>query len=245
MVHRDDTSNIRYVFVSQDPAVFYVKSMAERGLDLREGKAITQCFVHACKGVEWNAGGDQCPGAGSQGKLTERDVITYAANILGIEHFNPESGLVYWTHVMKCPPKYDNKEFKRDWVDSDEYCATHLESELSSIKSANYCVISIGKKSMLACADILGLSLGEKARNLKKKRVMIDGKSIEDWKSITYWHKYQIMTGDNLGVSDKFKDKKITFFAFTHSSGENARGSKLVQGINNNPGIIKRLYPLD
>jgi len=226
MIGRTDTTGIRYVFVSQDPALYWVKSKDDGGLALTSGDEISERFIKACKGEKTD-----------DGRVIKRGVFEYAGKLLDRTHFNPAGDDVYWSHVLRCPPKESNGEIRKDWKGAKKYCPGFLESELKAIESKRFCVVSIGRRSLRVCSKILDIPLKGRRKSLKKEGISVEGNGI------THWHRYQIEHQDSLGTSRRFEGKEITLFGFTHSSRANTSGKDLVADIMNGPGgLLKRLY---
>jgi hypothetical protein len=204
IIPRKDTSKIKYVFVSQDPAYYYINKGCP------DGNAIVERFLKTCK-LDDNKDKDiNKERIKIDGDLKKGNVFNLVPKLLGTNYlrFNPSKDEIYWTHILKCPPLNSNDEYYRDYMGGASYCIKHLKMELQNIKSDKFCVISIGKSSMVECAKILGINL--------------------PYNSIIKNEEYQITNNSPLGSAkaDWVGYKNIVQYAFIHPAARDPKSKK-------------------
>jgi hypothetical protein len=201
LIPRTETSNIKYVFVSQDPAHYYLedkclfkngRKSCSNGEEIRD-RIISVCNIKNCddKFIEMER-------ISAKNTFKKGNVFNLAARILQQDSFDLKGGNIYWTHVLKCPPIHNNYEFYEDYNNGASQCLNYLKLELQNIKSTQFSIITIGKAAMIECSKIIGVRLPTNS--------VIENQNM------------QLQNGNCLGIAngDWVKNRKIAMYSFVH-----------------------------
>lgn len=162
------TRNIKYVFVSQDPASFYTKP--ENSVKFPNSERIEDSFVKSAR----KEGEDGDYRMTKRGTPKKSNVLNLAARIIDRDSFDPSSDEVYWTHALKCPPlaprkskdatksnQGGNPSIIKDWPEATKCREEFLKNEFETIQSPGFTIVAIGGCAYGLCRDALGMAPGK------------------------------------------------------------------------------------
>lgn len=202
LIKRKGTANVRFVFVSQDPAVHYVKKIDEGGASLSNGEEVRKLFTATCLSPNHSSTDGKDIYSRTEGTPSERKVINFAKKLLDVKSMDIEGGECYWTHSLKCPPRFNNKEYKKDCKTAAKYCPVFLRQELEAIQSQKICVVALGGKSLRMCENVLGIDVRGKKTGIVNRHV---DQMMAQWK-------YQ--------RPHRFGDKDVLLLGFIHPASQ-------------------------
>jgi hypothetical protein len=70
------------------------------------------------------------------------------------DHFDPESGKIYWTHALKCIPSRSDRDVNKEWRKAATRCEEMFLDEVRLLGKKDLNIIAFGKYALEMCLHL-------------------------------------------------------------------------------------------